>query len=142
MGWKNRTADLRRQPGSAVRSASNTRTGIHDLSIRQIIAAALLVFFAVANYAVQTHVHGNHIAGPPAASVKVWNNPGPAEPADNDLQHCPLCQEFLSGGSFLAPIGVTIVAPVLAGDAVFAMVARVYGHLRSHNWQGRGPPAV
>jgi uncharacterized integral membrane protein len=125
-----------------VRSASNTIAGKHDLSIRQIIVVALLVIFAIANYAVQTHVHGNYLTGPLATSAKVLSDPGPAEPADNDLQHCPLCQEFLSGGSFLVPIGVIIVTPVLTGDAVFAMVARVYGHLRSHSWRGRGPPAV
>jgi hypothetical protein len=124
-----------------VRSNSNTITGQWGLSLRQVIAAALLAIVVVANFAVQTHVHGNHIVGPIAASTRAFSNPGPTNPAD-DVEHCPLCQEFLSGGNFLVPIAVVIAVPVLTGEVALPLIARVFGHFHSHNWQGRGPPAV
>lgn len=113
---------------------------MNTLSIRQMVAAVLLAIFTFANYAVQTHVH--EIPHAIAVSAQAVTAPSPGSPIDNDAQHCPLCQEFLSGGSFLTP-AVVIVCPILilAGTVILPVV-RVVAHSRSHGWQGRGPPSV
>ena len=105
-----------------------------------MLVAVLLAIFTIGNYAVQTHVHGiAHSIGLSAAAVSALT---PASPIDNDEQHCPLCQEFLSGGSFLTP-AAAIVFPVLTlGAVVITPIKRIAAHSRSHSWQGRGPPSV
>jgi hypothetical protein len=104
------------------------------------LAAALIAVFAIANYAVQTHIHGAAMAPHSAAagpSVSALDQNGPA---DNDEQHCPLCQEYLIGGSFLSPAALIVALPALAGTIdVVRLIVRWTG-TSSHDWQSRGPP--
>jgi len=105
-----------------------------------MVAAALLMIFTIANYAVQTHIHG--ISHAVELSYRVVAAAGTGSPVDNDEQHCPLCQEFLSGGSFLTPAAL-IVSPIfILGESVVTPMTRIIAHARSHNWQGRGPPTA
>lgn len=112
------------------------------LSIRQMVAAVLLVIFTLANYAVQTHVHGNPVSQSPAAFTQIAAAPSTGSPADRDEQSCPLCQEFVSGGNFLVPAPLIVFPILLVSDTVLTAFAYVGQHSRSHSWQGRGPPSV
>ena len=133
-----------RPSGPAMQNRSKPKDVLCDLSIRQIIAAALLLVFSVVNFAVQTHIHGTFIVDSTAGIAgQVVSGPGPAIPADNDLEHCSLCQEFTSSGSFTMPTALAVIVPGVAAEAVLpAIVGSVSGHLLSHSWQGRGPPAI
>jgi hypothetical protein len=109
--------------------------------LRQLVAAVMLVLFAAANYAVQTHVHGDFHAAPIAAAKQVISVPVVPGSSDTDENHCPLCLELLSGGKFLAAVPPVWILPVLAGFAHPFGQTLGSAHAHGHNWQSRGPPA-
>jgi len=129
---------VRRHSGSAVRKALSSRTWGRDLSVRQIVAALLLLLFSSTNYAIQTHIH-DAPSGHGPATVAVFG-PAHGTPADNDEQHCPLCQEFL-GGNFLLPGAQTLIPPGFTGSTQMPAPVTALARAQAHGWLGRGPPA-
>ncbi len=95
-----------------MRKSVKTIATSQNLSFRQVVAAVLLVFFTIANYAVQTHVHQSYLADGTSKVTSVASLPSGA-PGDNDQANCPLCQEYVAGGSFLAPLPAIVLPPAL-----------------------------
>lgn len=124
--------------GCSVRVASGITNSSHGPAFRRIVAAVLLLLFASANYAVQTHIHGAFAGTAPAAGVIA----APAGTGDHDTDHCPLCQEFLSSGHFLSAAAPLIALPVLLGFAPVPRRARRAVFSAAHGWQSRAPPAA
>lgn len=114
---------------------------VMGISVRQLVAAVLMVVLTWANYAVQTHVHGQPVSGAPQMSAQFVAPSSSGSPADKDQLHCPLCQEFLSGGSILT-LAFLFVSPILfVADAVLAPREAPAQTAHSHGWRSRGPPS-
>lgn len=103
----------------------------------RLLLAFTLVAFAQASYVTQTHIHAlDWQTSRSAASPNGHKNPTPDDPA-----HCPLCQEYLIAGVYVAPgpvllplpLQVAVHIPQLVHDLLFVAVL-------SHAWYGRGPP--
>lgn len=127
--------------GCAVQLALKKRKSSREPSLRQVVAALLMLVFANANYAVQTHIHGASVPSPGIAAVPVLAPLAPATPLDNDERHCPLCQAFLSGGNFLLPVALMLVLPDVLAVRPMVFSAPVAARASAHSWEGRGPPA-
>ena len=125
-----------------MRKQMNSLAVTKTLSLRQVMAAVLLLIFSISNYAVQTHIHGSYNAISPVAQSHVFQAPTPDQPADNDEQHCPLCQEYLTAGSVLTPLVAAILPPAFAFAAPIIAVVYVVAPSRVHNWFSRGPPTA
>ena len=110
--------------------------------------------FAVQNFVTQTHVHftpdaaaaiaagtaaqGPSTAGRVQARLPDRQRPGPSE---DDPANCPLCQEFLYAGNYVAPADIVLLPPTLAVSTVAPETPeRKYIWAASHSWQGRAPP--
>jgi Protein of unknown function (DUF2946) len=116
----------------------------------------MLVAFALQSYVTQTHIHfaGHVVTGGftfPGERSKADKALGTAQnqddhdkyPPGDDPANCPICQEILYAGHYVAPTAVPILLPSLAIstiEIVETVVPRVFAP--AHNWQGRGPPRV
>lgn len=96
--------------------------------------------FAVQGLAVQTHIHGV----PLTALEHITHVSKPSLPASQDPYdpaNCPLCQEMLHSGVYVAPVlanfFVILNAVVLA--PAFALLPHAATE-RQHSWQSRAPP--
>ena len=100
----------------------------------------LALTFAVQGIAVQTHIHGQ----PLTALSHVLHVSTPAGPTPQDLYdpaNCPLCQEMLHAGVYVAPVVADFL--VILNAVVFAPAFAVLPHAateRQHSWQSRAPP--
>ena len=117
------------------------------------ILIATLVAFLFQSYVVQTHIHytsgadaGAFVSG--GASLKAVAGTTVAGPHDpksptDDPAHCPICQEFLHAGQYLAPAPIlallitAVVVPITILRAVAVTASPV-----SHDWRGRAPPSA
>lgn len=131
---------LCRQMRCPVRVALGTTNSWFYLAARRIVATSLLVLFFAANYAVQTHIHETFAGAPTATDGAILSVPSPIGPGDNDTQHCPLCQEFLSGGNFLLSTVPSIALPLLTDFAFLPLFVEFFTAHVAHDWQSRGPP--
>lgn len=101
---------------------------------RRLLLVLALAAFAQANYLTQTHIHL------PPAFAAAQTGHQKSSPRD-DPAHCPLCQEFLLAGAYLAP--APIILPLPADTAVpilFFASALPFVAVSSHAWRGRAPP--
>lgn len=105
---------------------------------RLVTLFALLVF-ALQGYLVQTHIHPV-----PAMALRIVHSSAPAGsgPVDPyDPASCPLCQEILHAGAFVAPV---IASLPLQLDWIVSLAATVLPNpstiQQSLNWQSRAPP--
>lgn len=103
---------------------------------RLVIASLALLAFAFQSYVLQTHIHIAGDSRPAAHGV----HHGKA-PLGEDPSNCPICQEILHAGQFVAPTAQVFLPPfaavstILLVDATSPVVVAL-----SHNWQGRAPP--
>lgn len=104
---------------------------------RLLFAALLAVTIGFQGWMIQTHVHAQGFA----AATAQQHTGGKSIPADDDPAKCPICQEMLHSGLFVAPAWLAfflvvatsfIVAPTRVTLPTFAAL--------SHAWQSRGPP--
>jgi hypothetical protein len=99
-----------------------------------------LLAFAVQGFAVQTHIHGE----PLSAAAHITHISAPAQPAPQDPYdpaNCPLCQEMMHAGVYIAPALVDFA--VLLNVVAFAPTFVLLPHAASqepHGWQSRAPP--
>jgi hypothetical protein len=115
----------------------------------------MLVAFALQSTVMQTHVHIGNVAvtagvledlkisdaGRPVAAK--GTQPHDRLPANDDPANCPICQEILYSGHYVAPAAVPILLPSLAVSTIEIVETVVLrAHAPSHNWQGRGPPRI
>jgi hypothetical protein len=123
------------------------------LSWRGFISMFALLAFIVSGFATQTHIHIPAPAEPgfgaqPVAAQKLAAKDSASlnreqkqrAPAD-DPTRCPLCQEYLHSGAYVAPIPATLPLPILTVTVTPLLVASV-AIIRavSHSWYGRAPP--
>jgi hypothetical protein len=125
-------------------------------SWRHVLPMLMLVAFALQSYVTQTHIHfAGHVATGgftfPGENSKAQSDTalGSAQdqgdhdkyPPGDDPANCPICQEMLYAGHYVAPTAVPILLPSLAISTI-EIVETVLPHALapSHNWQGRGPP--
>ena len=100
----------------------------------------MLVAFTVQGFAVQTHIHG----APTSAGSHITHISAPSQPAPQDPydpRNCPLCQEMLHAGVYVAPVVADFV--VILNAVAFAPAYALLPHAateRQHSWQSRAPP--
>ena len=100
----------------------------------------LALTFAVQGIAVQTHIHGQPLTAL-AHITHVSTPPAPASQDPYDPANCPLCQEMLHAGVYVAPVAADFL--VILNAVAFAPAFAVLPHAateRQHSWQSRAPP--
>jgi hypothetical protein len=107
---------------------------------RLAITLVALLAFALQTLVLQTHIHGVPLAGTVGVSLAVEKGQQPAPPA-NDPANCPICQEMLHAGAFVAPGAATLQIATLASviDFLFVEIFAT-AQTRSHGWKSRAPP--
>jgi hypothetical protein len=136
--------------GSSLK-ASIRRLGRSSLWQR-VLLAFTLVAFGWQSYVTQTHIHfersfaagwtefSGH--GSKAFSAKADGSKHDKYPANEDPANCPICQEILYAGQYVAPTALWVLPPTSAvstttvADADLPFVSTI-----SHDWRGRAPPA-
>jgi hypothetical protein len=143
------------------------RSGIARLRRGQLAAwqrallALILFAFGSGTYLTQTHIHFTPELQAALAEVKHPNDkeakPNLAgtfhhggipdkprqDPSNDDPANCPLCQEYLYAGNFVAPAAIDVLPPTLAVSAIAPDTTAIpHTWAISHNWQGRAPPSA
>ena len=112
---------------------------------RLAISFVTLVAFVVQILLVQTHIHGTArfgVTSVPATIAKIDGKERSDKfPPANDPANCPICQEMLHAGAFVAPGAATLQITTLASviDFVFVEIFAT-AQTRSHGWKSRAPP--
>ena len=96
--------------------------------------------FSVQSFAVQTHIHGV----PLTALSHITHVSAPAEPTPQDPYdpaNCPLCQEMLHAGIYVAPVvaDFLVILNAVAVAPAFTLLPHADPN-RPHGWQSRAPP--
>ena len=128
--------------------ASRPRMSATLMGWRQALIFAVLVAFTLQGYVFQTHIHfASERAAQPefaAAAHGATGLPGTHHgklPPSDDPDNCPLCQEILHSGQFVAPTATALVAPSAAVSTIAIVDAELPFVLAlSHSWRGRAPP--
>ena len=82
-------------------------------------------------------------AGTPGVTLAVEKGQSPDKlPPANDPANCPICQELLHAGAFVAPTAVTFQVATIATviDFVFAQIFATT-QTYAHGWKSRAPPS-
>lgn len=109
---------------------------------RLAITLVALLAFALQTLVLQTHIHGVPLGGTAGVTLAVEKGQQPDKlPPANDPANCPICQEMLHAGAFVAPGVATLHIATLASviDFVFAQIFAAT-QTRSHGWKSRAPP--
>jgi hypothetical protein len=105
---------------------------------RRVVLAFTLIAFAQAGYVTQTHIHA--ATGLPGGSALAQSSHGKT-PTPDDPAHCPLCQEYLLAGAFVAPPPIVLPQPAAAAFETYRLLHVLpFVAALSHSWHGRGPP--
>ena len=114
--------------------------GGRSLAARLLLVGFMVLTIVVTGYFTQTHLHSQNLAGSSVAqndSSSKHNN----LPANDDPGNCPLCQQFLHSGQFVAPASLVFFSPLLPISVIeIATLAVPRFDTVSHSWLGRGPP--
>jgi hypothetical protein len=112
-------------------------------AVRLFLVVVMVVAFVVQGYLTQTHIHRQNLSG--SSIAQKLNDGSPKHdnyPADDDPANCPLCQQVLHSGQFVAPGSLVFFLPMLAISVIeIAVLALPLFDSVSHSWLGRGPPA-
>jgi hypothetical protein len=102
----------------------------------------MVLTIAVQGYFTQTHIHPQNLASSSIAQKLNESSPGHHNfPVDDDPANCPLCQQFLHNGQFVAPAALVFFLPMLAISAIeIATLAARRLDAVSHSWRSRAPP--
>ena len=112
--------------------------------MRLVITFATLLAFILQTLVLQTHIHGTARIDSTAASQVlekgVGQQPDKFPPAD-DPANCPICQELLHAGAFVAPTAATLQLATLVAviDLVFVEIFAATKP-QTHGWKSRAPP--
>jgi hypothetical protein len=124
-------------------------------SWRQVLPMLMLVAFALQSYVTQTHIHfaGHVMTGgfsfPDDSSKDVSGQAAghtgdhDKYPASDDPTNCPICQEIMYAGHYVAPAAIHVILISLPASTI-AIVVDIPHRLfaLSHSWRGRAPPRV
>jgi hypothetical protein len=121
-----------------------TRFGQPSLAKKPLLSRLAMLFilvaFTVQGFAVQTHIHGEPLSAlAHTTHVSAPSQPTPQDPYDP--ANCPLCQEMMHAGVYVAPVIVNFVVTLnaVAFAPAFVLLPHVAAE-RLHNWQSRAPP--
>ena len=109
---------------------------------RLAITLVALLAFALQTLVLQTHIHGTPLAGTAGVTLAVEKGQQPDKlPPANDPANCPICQELLHAGAFVAPTAVAFQVATIATviDFVFAQIFATT-QTYAHGWKSRAPP--
>jgi hypothetical protein len=120
---------------------------------RLAVTLLALLAFALQSYVTQTHIHHassaafgltfESTAHPEDAAAKTPGHSQDKYPANEDPSNCPLCQEILHAGAFVAPATLALFAPALSVSVIaIAPETAIVVRAVSHDWRGRAPPAA
>lgn len=105
---------------------------------RLLFGALLAVMIAFQGWVIQTHVHAADVL---TVALQKAGEPHAPQPVNDDPAKCPICQEMLHSGLFVAPVWLALfliaAASIIVPPAVFA--APAFAAI-SHTWRSRGPP--
>ncbi len=120
------------------RTSVQTRKG----AARLAITVVALLAFALQTLVLQTHIHGAPIAAAAGVSLAVEKGQQPDKfPPASDPANCPICQEVLHAGAFVAPSAAALPVATLATVIEFVFVRNVAATpSASHGWNSRAPP--
>ena len=131
---------------SKIMAKAKSLRSAHPSASRWRVAIALLVTLTVALqcYVVQTHIH---LTPDQSASLRAFTHGIGGDrdhdryPPGDDPANCPICQEMLHLGQFVAPSAQALLAPQVAISTIaFVETALPFILAVSHNWRGRAPP--
>ena len=123
------------------------------VAYQTLLSLAILAVFTFQTYVTQTHIHHESPSDPrisaaidtasdtkTRATATHAREHGRSVPAD-DPAHCPICQEFLTAGHYVAPAPVAALPLVLTVTfvAIIRDVPIAYVPI-AHDWRGRAPP--
>jgi hypothetical protein len=113
---------------------------------RLAITFFVLLAFTLQTYVMQTHIHGTAGFGVTVTklafdkSAAQEQRPGKLPPA-NDPANCPICQEILHTGFYVAPSAAALLLPsVVASVAPIVIDIVKIVEVCSHSWKSRAPP--
>ncbi len=121
---------------------------------RLAVASVVFVAFAFQSFVAQTHIHFAPDALARLAAYSASHAPKIAQggagqdrhdnhPDNDDPANCPICQEILHCGQFVAPAAQFILPPAMAVSTI-AVVDKALPFVLalSHDWRGRAPPRI
>jgi hypothetical protein len=116
------------------------------------VVLVTLLAFSVQTYLTQTHVHfaaedqtslaqSQLSLGDHNISSKTPVEHKDRYPANDDPANCPLCQELIHAGHFVAPAAAALLLPAHLPSIVELTVQYApFLHTITHIWRGRAPP--
>jgi len=124
-------------------------------SWRSIVLYVALATFSLQGYVTQTHIHLTNAALAGAASqgsskiaakdAKTDSRTTPRDryPSNQDPANCPLCQEIVHAGHYVAPSAVAFFLPSQSLSVVPLLTTASAPHEPAgYSWQSRAPPRL
>ena len=106
----------------------------------------MLLTFALQSYVTQTHIHGAFVSSDVAKISKQVGGKTPSEPhdkypANDDPANCPICQEILHAGQYVAPGAIVFALPAET-VAIIPVSLDTPPIVKAiwQGWRGRAPP--
>lgn len=112
------------------------------------VVSVAFVAFVIQSFLVQTHIHFTPEALARLAAHNthaVTDDPAHHDkyPANEDPANCPICQEILHSGQFVAPAAQVYLPPALAVSTIVIVDGALpFIVALSHSWRGRAPPRL
>ena len=106
-----------------------------------MLVSVLLLALVVQGFATQTHLHWQKIS-PDSFAAAANHLPGhDKNPLNEDPANCPICEQIIHAGQFVAPAWLSPFLLVLAISTIEIVNVALPGFdAVSHSWRGRGPP--
>lgn len=121
---------------------------------RRLLPTLMLVAFTLQSFVTQTHIHFTPDAltrlteyvdsdSGKIAHQYVGQNEHGTRKTNDDPADCPLCQEILYSGYYVAPGTPSVPPPAHLVTATASVGLELpFVSATSHIWQGRGPPLI
>jgi len=118
-----------------------TGPGKRPTAWRGLLVAFVLLVLVVQGYATQTHIHKQSGSTVSTALKAGGSQKHDNFPVNDDPANCPICQQIIHAGQFLAPAWLAPFLLILAISKI-EIVTLAVPHFDSvsHNWRSRGPP--
>ena len=118
-----------------------TGIGKRPTAWRQFLVAFMLLALVVQGYATQTHIHKQNVSTVSAAFKASGSPRHDNFPVNDDPANCPVCQQILHAGQFVAPAWLLPFLLIAAVSTIEITTAALpHYDAVSHSWRGRGPP--